>query len=59
MAEIKRDIFHFRADGEMAKEVKQIAEENRMSHSDVCRDAVSFYLSTGIGRVYADKGAGF
>lgn len=58
-AKLKREIFHFRTDQILATEVKQLAEESGITTSDLCRDAVAFYLSTGIGRVWAEKASGF
>lgn len=55
----KKEIFHFRTDQNLATEVKQLAEESGITTSDLCRDAVAFYLSTGIGRVWAEQSSGF
>lgn len=55
----KREIFHFRTDQNMATDVKQLAEENGITTSDLCRDAVAFYLSTGIGKIWAEHASGY
>lgn len=55
----KKAILHFRTDPTTAEDVRQLAEENGITPSDLCRDAVAFYLSTGIGRVWAEKASGF
>lgn len=39
----------------MADELKQIAEKKDASTSAICRDAMSFYLSTGAWRQLEEK----
>lgn len=59
MANKKKEIFHFRTDQNMATDVKQLAEENGITTSDLCRDAVAFYISTGIGKIWAENASGY
>tara|TARA_E500000331_G_C17191440_1_gene685064 strand:- start:737 stop:925 length:189 start_codon:yes stop_codon:yes gene_type:complete len=48
-------IFHFRTPDDMGEEVKKIAEETQTSTSMICRDAMSFYLSTGAWRMLDER----
>ena len=56
---LKREIFHFRTNQNTAEDVKRLAAENGVTPSDLCRDAIEFYLSSGLGRILSEKASGF
>ena len=51
----QKHIFHFRTPTDMAEELNKIAEQKDASTSAICRDAMSFYLSTGAWRQLDEK----